>query len=55
MKVVILKRAHLVVRLSDSGTIGQGLIPRWALITIVFLFSPCNAKLLHKGNMELYK
>ena len=32
-----------------------GSIHGWALITLFFLFSPINAKLLHTSNMELYK
>ena len=42
-------------RMSDFGTRGPGLIPGRTLITFFFLFSPCNAKLLHTRNVELYK
>ena len=47
----------LVLSLSDFGTRGPGSIPGWALITncFFFLFSSCNAKLLHTRNTELYK
>ena len=41
----------------DFGTRGPGSIPGWALITncfsFLFLFSPCNANLLHTSRMEL--
>ena len=47
----------LVVSVSDFGTRGPGSIAGWALITIFFffLFSPCNAKMLHTSTMELNK
>ena len=46
----------LELSVSDFGTRGPGSIRGWAHITFfLFLFSSCNAKLLHTRNMELYK
>ena len=45
----------LVVSVSDFGTRGPGRFPDGHLLQIVLFFSPYNAKLLHTGNMELYK
>ena len=44
-----------MVSVSDFGTRGPGRFPGGHLLQIVLFFSPYNAKLLHTGNMELYK
>ena len=47
---VISSRARLVVSVSDFRFRGPGSIIGCALTTFCFLFSPCNAILLHTSN-----